>query len=128
MGAKGIPVLLGIDCFAVYVTIEQADRRDHARTDFVGVYDSREAAESGLREWILGWWYDQLDEPWGTHGQGFAPNELNKYLDAEAEWIADKTDQDIINFHFNDHGSQRYRIEEVKLQGQKPRIGQASSH
>ena len=118
LGATNIPVVVGSVAFAVYVTIQQADRRSHARTDFVGVYVSQNDAESGLRQWILERWHEHLEAPWDI-GDGIygAPN----YWYEESEWISDMTDQEIIQFHFHDHGSQKYRIDEIMIMNEAPR-------
>ena len=100
LGAE-IAAPAGASVFTLYI------RDTNAHENFIGVYESEEAAQSGLREWILDQWSSrsfQSNPPWEVdYGYGFS---LETTLRFKKKWLADHTDEEIIKRFF--YGSAQY--------------------
>ena len=126
LGAQNIPVVVGTKAYIASVDMYKHDSYHEQWGEVVGIYDSEIAAEAGLRKWILKRW-DNLRSfeyaPWfSEYDQDDIENiadELNEEL--KEAFLAENSDQDIINAFFHDESPHDYDIESYSIETFEPR-------
>lgn len=146
--ALGMEVPAPIGCVAYHASVTMLGtlRGDLDSDIELGVYASIAGALSAACEWIIGEWdhmYDMHGEtPWlNDDGQDRLNRELIEGVDQDPssdeylaciavirrEWLATKSDEDIIDAYFGDNtGSDRIHISKITISGPPPRTLAAS--
>ena len=92
-------------------------------TSSLGIYESRDAAKSGLREWILKEWesrHFQSNPPWeDEYGVSWSEDTNLKF---KKQWLEERSDQEIIDLFFSTSLRYRYSIYTSTIGAFYPRV------
>lgn len=120
LGAEiAAPVNSFLYTFHVDIVDEDDQRNNYGY--LVGVYQSQESAEAGVRNWILERWASTERAPWIEDFEGIDDD----YEEKEKEFLQGKTDIEVIKAYFDDaldsYGIMKVRVLPLAVRGEYAR-------